>query len=342
MVTCYAALEDRLVVARGADGDWTTRERLRESAVECVAADRATPDRIFVGTADSGLERSTDGGDSWESTLHAGDRVTAVTVDPTDPDVVWAGTEPSAVYRSTDGGETWTEKPGLTDLPSAEHWSFPPRPDTHHVRWLAVAPDDPDRLYVAVEAGAFVVSPDGGETWIDRPEGSRYDNHTVATHPDAPSRVYSAAGDGYAESTDRGEHWRHPQDGLDHRYVWGLAVAPSDPDEVFVSAASGARAAHSPDGTSYVYRRRIPDDDTPTADATGADTSTDGEWHLAMEGLPGPEDMARPVLAAGEDAIYALTNEGLFVREGERSWDICSLHWPGVYTHQVPRGLAVV
>ena len=170
MATCYAALEDRLLVVRGSGRDWTLRERLKESDIECVAAAPAAPERIFVGTVETGLERSTDGGDSWEATLHAGDRVTAVTVDPNDPDVIWAGTEPSGLYRSTDGGETWTERPGVLDLPSTDQWSFPPRPDTHHVRWIAVDPTNPERLYVAVEAGALLLSTDGGESWPnDRP-----------------------------------------------------------------------------------------------------------------------------------------------------------------------------
>jgi len=155
MPTYYAALANRLLVG---DGEWT--ERLVGETLECVAADERVPERAFVGTVDSGLQRTTDGGETWEQVLDGGDRTTSVTVSPQDPDVVWAGTEPSAAYRSADAGETWTEREGLTDLDSAERWSFPPRPDTHHVRWIAVAPDDPDRLYVAIEAGAFVRAPD--------------------------------------------------------------------------------------------------------------------------------------------------------------------------------------
>jgi len=108
---------------------------LTAHTLECVAADERRPGRAFVGTVDSGLQRTTDGGETWDQVLEAGDRVTSVTVSPHDPAVLWAGTEPSAVYRSTDGGSSWTERPGLTDLDSAERWSFPPRPHTHHVRW---------------------------------------------------------------------------------------------------------------------------------------------------------------------------------------------------------------
>lgn len=97
----------------------------------------------------------------------------------------------------------------------------PPRPDTHHVRTLAVHPEDRDRLTVGIEAGALVRSTDGGASWSERPPGSRRDNHALATHPGAPDRVYAAAGDGYAESGDAGATWQHPTEGLDHGYAWG-------------------------------------------------------------------------------------------------------------------------
>ena len=324
MDTVYAALGDRVLVG---DGDSGWEDRLLGHDIECVAAGAAEPDRAFAGTVAAGLQRTIDGGATWDAVLDVGDRVTSVAVSPHDASVVWAGTEPSAVYRSTDGGATWTERPGLTELDSASRWSFPPRPHTHHVRWIAVAPDDPDRVYAAVEAGAFLRSPDGGETWVDHPDGARRDNHTMATHPDAPNRVYTAAGDGYALSADRGETWTHPQEGLAHRYVWGLAVHPGDPDRVVVSAASGPRSAHSTSGESYVYR-------------------WDGDrWRQSMDGLPGPEGLARPVLAADPDeGFLALTNRGLFGSKRGEAWTrrgSADVDWPADY-EQVPSGLAVV
>ena len=324
MHTVYAALGDRVIIG-DSDSGWD--DCLLGHDVECVGAGAAEPERAFVGTADAGLRRTTDGGATWDAVLEAGDRVTSVTVSPHDADAVWAGTEPSAVYRSTDGGATWTERSGLTDLDSASRWSFPPRPHTHHVRWLALAPDDPEQVYAAIEAGAFLRSSDGGETWVDHPDGARRDNHTLATHPDAPDRVYTAAGDGFALSTDRGATWTHPQEGLEHRYVWGLAVRPDDPDCVVVSAAAGARSAHSTGGESYVYR-------------------WDGDrWARSMDGLPGPAGLARPVLAADPDGGFlALTNHGLFESKQGDAWtrtDHNNGDWPADYD-QVPSGLAVV
>ena len=213
--TAYAALDDRLLVV-DEDGP-AARERLVGRDFESVAASAEAADRAFAGTVESGIQRTTDGGDTWERVSDVDDRVTSLAASPHDPDVVWAGTEPSAVYRSTDGGDTWASLPPLTDLPSSSEWSFPPRPHTHHARWLEPDPRDPDRLYVAIEAGGLVRTEDGGETWIDTPEGARFDNHTLATHPDAPGRVYTAAGDGYAQSEDGGDTWTYPQQGLGDR-----------------------------------------------------------------------------------------------------------------------------
>ncbi|WP_440007652.1 WD40/YVTN/BNR-like repeat-containing protein [Halomicrococcus sp. SG-WS-1] len=327
MVTLFTAMRAALLVAERDDrGTWTARQRLDGDGVEpeCVAATGST---VFCGTFDDGLYRSTDGGESFERVGEetVGERVTSLSVGP--DGTVWAGTEPSAVYRSGDDGETWTEKEGLTDLPSASEWSFPPRPHTHHVRWIEPTPDDPDHLYVGIEAGGLVQTRDGGETWEDRVPGARRDNHSLTTHPDVPERAWAAAGDGYAETDDGGATWDHPQDGLGHRYCWSVAVDPGDPDTVLLSSASGPRSAHNADAAeSYVYRKR------------------DEEW-ARLDGLPTGEGVLRAVLAAGSDAgeAYAANNRGLF-RTGDAgtTWSRLSVDWPAAFESRTVRGLAVV
>ncbi|WP_222917135.1 glycoside hydrolase [Natrinema sp. SYSU A 869] len=352
MVRVSIALRDRLLVCTGDEtepGDWTTKTRLEGRNLECVTAVPDAPARYYVGTVADGLFRSTDGGETFvrlETEFAAGtrtptggtesdeplesDRVTAVTISPRGRQVVYAGTEPSRIYRSRDGGETWAHLEGLTDLPSEAEWLFPPRPQTHHVRWLEVDPYDPDRLYVGIEAGAFVYTPDGGETWHERPPGSRRDNHSLATHPDREGRLYAAAGDGYAESDDGGETWRRPQTGLDHRYCWSVVPDPGDPDRVLVSSARSASTAHTESrAESYVYRR------------TG-DTSWD---RLDGRGLPTGEGVVRAVFATtGEPGlVYAVTNRGLFVtRDFGDSWDGIDIDWPAGLESQTPRGLVAL
>jgi hypothetical protein len=327
MPTVYAALDDRLLAASGTDGSWRTHVRLEGRNLECVAATADEPEHVFVGAFASGLWRSANAGRDFDRAwlADAPGAVTAAAVSPQDPDVLWAGTEPSKLYRSTDAGESWTLRPGLADLPSAEGWSYPPQPDTHHVRWIEPDPHSRDRLYVGIEAGALVRTDDGGATWQDHPEGARRDNHQLATHPDEPGRVYAAAGDGYAESTDSGDTWEFPQTGLDHRYVWSLAVDPADSEHVLVSAATSAHRAHDPNGQNHLYRR------------------VHGHWERSMDGLPGPDGIARPVLDVGPDgAFYALTNHGLFRSPTGDGWHRLPVDWQPHYREQVPQGLVVV
>jgi photosystem II stability/assembly factor-like uncharacterized protein len=301
-MTVHLATPEALYSVTGTADDPATTRGLAGTHPECVAVHPDEPDLVLAGTFEDGLHRSTDGGGDWrpvDDAALADASVTAVAVNPGDPDEWWAGTEPSAVYRSTDAGATWERREGLTDLPSASGWSFPPRPDTHHVRWVEVDPHDPAHLYVGIEAGALVQTRDRGATWTDRVPSSRRDNHTLATHPDAPGRAYSAAGDGYAETTDGGETWAHPQSGLDHRYCWGLAVDPGDPDTVLVSAATGASRAHRlSSADAYLYRRR-----------------GDADWErLDDAGIPTGEGVTRAVLAGGRapGELFAAHDRGLY------------------------------
>ncbi|SFF84073.1 hypothetical protein SAMN04488063_0486 [Halopelagius inordinatus] len=328
MTTCYAALREALLVVRDADdtdSDLETSAHLDGHDVEGIDVGDGT---ACCATFDDGLFRTADGGETWTRASGLPDSVTAIVAGGR-PGEWWAGTEPSAVYRSGDDGRTWERRPGLTDLPSASSWSFPPRPHTHHVRWIEPDPADPDHLYVGVEAGALVRTRDGGETWEDRVPSARRDNHSLATHPDAPGRAWAAAGDGYAETADGGETWDHPHDGLDHRYCWSVAVESADPTLVLLSSAQSARVAHNADrAESYLYRRR-----------------GDGAWErLDGRGVPTGEGVLRAVLARGDSAgvFYALHNRGLYrTADGGDSWARLGVSWSEAFERQTPRGLAV-
>jgi photosystem II stability/assembly factor-like uncharacterized protein len=304
-------------------------EHLQGKSPESLAVDPRNPIRVYCGTWGNGLWRSEDAGQSWNPVgpgiVHA--EITAVAVSPAEPGVVYAGTEPSAVFRSENGGETWNELSGLQSLPSARSWSFPPRPETHHVRWIEPDPTVAGRVFVAIEAGALVRTFDGGQTWLDRVDGGPIDTHTAATHELAPGRVYSAAGDGYFESDNAGESWSRQVDGLQHRYLVGVAVDPADPNTVIVSAASGPFVAYNPRrAEAYIYRKL-----------------GQRRFELAMAGLPAGQGTIASRLATNPDepgVIYAANNHGLFRSpDAGQSWKMVEIPWP---QHAFAHGVAAL
>jgi hypothetical protein len=72
---------------------------------------------------------------------------------------VYVGTEPSALYTSNDRGESWERMSALNN--HHLYHGFPPRPWTHHVRWIESDVSNLDYVFVATEAGALVQSHDG-------------------------------------------------------------------------------------------------------------------------------------------------------------------------------------
>jgi len=236
---------------------------LEGSQARCIAIDPRDPQRLYVGTMDNGLWFSTDGGASWREAGPSIDepRVLSVAVsrshERSGVSVVYAGTEPSNLYRSEDGGLSWQVLPALRELPSSSTWSFPPRPWTHHVRTIALHPNDPESLTVGIELGGVMRSRDGGKTWIDHNRQAYSDAHQLLTHPLAPDRLYEAAGQGIARSDDRGDTWERLDQGLDRHYAWAQAIDPADPDLWYVSISRSPSAAHGGgDGQARLLRSR--------------------------------------------------------------------------------------
>ncbi|MGD2071648.1 MAG: hypothetical protein PVI57_23490, partial [Gemmatimonadota bacterium] len=139
----------------------------RVSAIVGVPGDRLT---FWVGGADGGVWKTTDGGITFEGQWQDAEAysVGALAVAPSDPNVVWLGSgegDPRnsvsyglGVWRSTDGGATW-DHVGLEG--------------TERIHRIVVDPRDPDVALVCAmgrewgpneERGVFRTD-DGGATW---------------------------------------------------------------------------------------------------------------------------------------------------------------------------------
>lgn len=257
-----AATGDAIAVVDGFPGRPRVSITLEGSGAQCVAADPRDPDRIITGTFDKGVFLSRDGGGTWQDITGTipHPRVLSVAVSPCDDEngklVLYVGTEPSSLYRSADDGATWEDLSTLRELPSAPTWSFPPRPWTHHVRWIAPHQSKSEVLFVGIELGGVLRTVDGGRTWDDRHPDAVIDPHVLRTHAVAADRVYAVGGDGISYSVDTGDSWRRDTDGMDRFYSWGLAVDPEDADLWYASASTGPFEAHGEgDAQARLYRK---------------------------------------------------------------------------------------
>lgn len=330
MTTIGIALDDGLLIARERAGSWAAEQQLSGRAAQCLAADPLRPEVLFCGTFGHGLWRSGNAGATWQEAgagiAHAAIMAVAISAAERSGNigVTYVGTEPSALFRSEDDGASWHECAALQALPSKATWSYPPRPYTHHVRCIGLDPHNAN-LYVCLENGALVRSLDGGRTFVDRTPDSPTDTHTLLMHPDAPGRLYAAAGDGfsspgsgYCESTDNGTSWQRPDAGITWHYGWGLAVDSGDPNRMLLSTAPSPNQAHNPaNAESTIYQ------------------GTGGAWREVRAGLPASRGMLASALAAHPTqpgVFFAANNLGLFHSwDGGEMWERVAIPWPQHY-----------
>jgi BNR/Asp-box repeat len=309
MARLYAATGDAVARLEESAGRWSVELSLEGSGAQCLALDPHDPGTLYAGLHEGGVRRTADGGRTWfDCGLPASD-VYSLAVSRANG-AVYAGTEPSALYRSDDGGRSWRELTALLDLPSQPTWSFPPRPWTSHVRWIAPSPHDADLLLVGIELGGLMRSTDGGKTWHDHRPGAHRDVHSLTWHPQVEGRAYEAGGEGAAWTADAGETWTPADEGRDRHYTWSVTVDPADADRWYVSVSTGPYAAHGRgDPQAHIYRRE------------------NGGWTTLVGGLPEPLPAMPYALVATEHRLFAgLRNGGLWEsRDHGDSWHACEL-----------------
>ena len=157
---------------------------------------------IVSGGPDSGIYKTTDGGDTWtELSQNPGlpeetfGRI-AVALSPAKSGRVWAfiEAEHGGVYRSDDGGETWEQLSDDDDL-RLRSWYY-----TH----IFADPSDPDTVWVL--APKVWKSTDGGRHFTDVPV-PHTDQHDLWIDPRDSRRMIEGSDGGATISLNGGDTW---------------------------------------------------------------------------------------------------------------------------------------
>lgn len=282
-------------------GHWVADMSLAEAGLRALAVDSSDAAFLYAGSRGSGVWKSRIPGTDWQRLPFPETDVFSLAVSSADR-AVYAGTEPSRLYVSRDGGARWEELTALQSIPSRKSWSYPPRPWTSHVRWIAPCPHDAELLLAGIELGGVMRSSDGGRSWSDHRPGAQKDVHCLAWHPTATGRAYEAGGGGAAWSRDGGRTWSAADAGRDRHYTWALAVDPRDPNRWFVSASPGPQQAHSAgDAQAMLYRWH-----------------GEGPWQPLGGGLPQPLESFPYALAIDQQSLYAGLGDGRIYHSADR------------------------
>src|SRR5262245_46060705 len=104
-----------------------------------VVIDREDGQRIYAVTARGGVQRSEDGGHSWQE-INNGilyKETWCIVQHPQTGELV-VGTGPSSVFKSIDGGDSWVDCERLRELPEPFDWTSRRPSHVSHIKRLAL------------------------------------------------------------------------------------------------------------------------------------------------------------------------------------------------------------
>jgi photosystem II stability/assembly factor-like uncharacterized protein len=237
------------------------------------------PDVMFVTDTFSGVNTSTDGGQTWRA---ANTGITArmgvsndpdaipifsLTIDPHNPDIIWTGTQGTrTVFKSVDGGQTWADQSqGIVEPAQTTFRGFTVDPRTSDIVYAAAeGPPLGVGKMSTIAAGALYRTSDGGQNWQLLWRGDSLARY-IMINPQNPDEIYVstgifdreavnsnaaqnvAGGLGILKSVDGGNTWQtlNQNNGLQNLYISSLIMHPQNPEILLAAAGNYGYSAGS-------------------------------------------------------------------------------------------------
>src|SRR5215469_494639 len=168
----------------------------------CMWQFRRYPWTLMDGGPDSGIYRSTDGGDTWQKLTKGLPEGpwgrSAIAVAPSNPNHVYAliAAKRGMLWQSEDMGDSWTS---VNDSHALDVRAF-------YFSKLVVSPDNENRVYFI--SFNLMESHDSGRTAAVADRGVHSDHHALWIDPKNPDRIIQGTDGGVFLSTDGAKTWR--------------------------------------------------------------------------------------------------------------------------------------
>ncbi len=247
-----------------------------------LAADPSNGKHLYLGTTNSWIYESQDGGGNWKrlARLTKNDELILdnVAVDEADSRTLLVGAHvldhpDGGLFISHDAGTTWTAVEAMKG---------------QSIRALTQAPSDA-KIWIAGTLRGVYRSEDGGVQWTQiSPPGSLdiHEVESIAIDPKDAKTIYAGTWHLPWKTTDGGANWHNIKQGLiDDSDVFSIVIDPIVPSVVYTSACSG------------IYR-----------------SESGGELYHKIQGIPATARRTRVLMLdpTNRNTVYAGTTEGLY------------------------------